>query len=132
MDPLTQQPTQPAAPVMPPVAPTPVAPVTPPQQPMTPPPAMMMPEMPKEGKHWGPIIGAIVILALLVVAASYVWGQKLNNDADKAPKVPEAPVTQVQTTTPAQPAVAAEPQDDFTEVEANLNSSFEGLDDSSF
>ncbi len=103
-------------------------PVTPPQPPVQPMPTMM-PSMSQESKHWGPIIGVIVILALLVVAAVYIWGQKLNNDAKQAPVTP-APVSQTPTT--SQSAAAAQPVDDFTKIEADLDASVNGLDDSNF
>ena len=55
----------------------------------------------------------------------YVWGQKLNNDSKV---VPATPVTQTQTT----PAVTEQPKDEFSDMEANLNASVEGLDDANF
>jgi len=126
MDPINQQPTVSTAPAQPIVPPTP-QPVAP--QPMPQPTPTMMPEMPKEHTPWGPIIGVIVILILLVAAAIYVWGQKLNNDEKQSPITPAAPVSQIQNT---QPAAAAEPVDELTSLEVDLDASVEGLDDSNF
>ncbi|MBP9701796.1 MAG: hypothetical protein KBD47_02320 [Candidatus Pacebacteria bacterium] len=106
----------------------PVSPVPPQPAPIQPAPTMM-PSLPQEHKHWGPIIGVIVILALLVVAAVYIWGQKLNNDAEQTPVTP-APVSQTPST--SQSAAVSEPVDDFTNIEADLDASVSGLDDSNF
>ncbi len=90
----------------------------------TPQPAPVMPQMPTENKPWGPVIGIVVILILLVLAAVYVWGQKQNNEIKNAP----APVSvKVNADT-----VAAQEKDDFSDLEANLDSAVEGLDDLSF
>ncbi len=91
----------------------------------------MMPEMPKENKSWGPIIGVIVIVILLVIAAVYVLGQKFNNDAKQMPAQTQ-PVSQQINTEESQPTVTIEENDEFTQLEANLDSSIEGLDDSNF
>lgn len=101
--------------------PTPIEPLVPP---VTPPPTMAAPVMQKEHKPIGPIIGVVIILILLVAAAIYVWGQKLNND-----KKVEMQQPAVQETTPT---VAQEEKDDFSDLEANLDSSVEGLDDLNF
>lgn len=90
----------------------------------TPMPNPMMPAQ-HENKPWGPVVGIVVIILLLVIAAVYVWGQKLNNDSKV---VPATPVTQTQTT----PSVTEQPKDEFSDMEANLNASVEGLDDANF
>lgn len=117
------------APVQP-VSQTNPQPVTPPI--MTPPTnPTMIPEMPKENKSWGPILGVIVIVILLVIAAVYVLGQKLNNDAKKMPTESQ-PVSQQINIEEQQSTAAVEETDEFTQLEANLDSSIEGLDDSNF
>lgn len=87
-------------------------------------PSPVMPQMPTENKPWGPVVGIVVILILLVLAAVYVWGQKQNNEIKNAP----APVT----TTTQNTDVAVQEKDDFSDLEANLDSAVDGLDDLSF
>lgn len=70
----------------------------------------------------GPAIGTAIIVLLLVLAAIFVWGQKLNNDAEKNLEI-NNPETQ---NTPA-PVV----NDDFTAVEKELES-LDDLDDLNF
>lgn len=108
-----------------PVQPTPQ--ITPPPAPIQPAPTMM-PAMPPEHKSWGAIISIVIILALLIAAAIYVWGQKQNNDAKKMPASPEAPAA-VQTQKQAAPA---EPVDELVNMEQELDASVDGLDDSNF
>lgn len=132
MEPLNQ-----TTPTMPPLSPITPAPVVPPPAPVTPPPAPeplvppvppitpIMPPQQPEHKSFGPIVGVIIILILLVAAAIYVWGQKLNNDARTETVTP---ITQQQTQT-----APVEPQgDEFTGLEASADASVEGLDDLNF
>lgn len=114
MEPTNTTPTQP---VMPPVAPVTPPPTVPPVMPPTSAPA-------PEHKPIGPIIGVVIILILLVAAAIYVWGQKLNND--KKMEVQPAAVQ------PTEKVTAKDSTDSFSDLEAGVNSSVEGLDDLNF
>lgn len=49
-----------------------------------------------EKKSFGPIIGIVVIIAVLVVGAFYVWGGKLS-DSSQAPLTPTDEVSDIQT-----------------------------------
>jgi len=55
-----------------------------------------------EKKSFGPIIGIIVIIIVLVIGAFYVWGGKLSNSSSEA-----APLT---------------PTDSVSDIQADLNS----------
>ncbi|MDB5259169.1 MAG: hypothetical protein JWO73_377 [Candidatus Taylorbacteria bacterium] len=70
------------------------------------------------GKKVGPIIGALIIIILLVVAALYAWGHRLNKEAEPAADQAQA----VQASAAAQNTNAA-PAADQTGTAAKMSSS---------
>lgn len=74
-----------------------------------------IPQVPQTEKKVGPIAGALIIVLILVIAALYFFGKKLNTDS--------VPVDT--TTTQSASAVQA----DSTEtLQADLNAQLEGVD----
>lgn len=70
----TTSPLTPSAPQTPPPAPAPI--VTPPQH-----------DLPPEPKrHYGPVIGIIIIVALLLLGGLYLWGMQILNQEEEAPQ----------------------------------------------
>lgn len=93
-----------------------------PQQPIQP--------VQKESRPMGPVLGILIIVVLLIVAAIYIWGQKLNNDANKAPEV--VPATSQSLNKNATTAATINSKDEFSDVEKNLDASLEGVDNMNF
>jgi len=72
-----------------------------------------LPLTPKEGNKIGPIIGALVIILLVIIAAIYFFGRNLNSDT--------APVEE-----PAVETVATD--NGAAAIEAELNAELENID----
>mgnify|MGYP000889194110 CR=1 FL=1 len=74
-------------------------------------------------KKVGPIIGALIIVVILVIAALYVWGGKLNKN-DQAPVTPGT--EQVGDVSSATPVVVTPAKmsssDDVDSISKDLNS----------
>lgn len=125
---LNQTPQQPQVP------PQPAASFIPPQN--IPSANNMMPEH-HEHKSVGPIVGSLIIVILLVGAAVYIWGQKLNNE-EKYGTVPPGD-NPAAGTYEAGSADADKPDADLsgtssadTSIESQLEADLEGLDDMNF
>lgn len=128
-------------PQTPPVAPTPTPVTTP--SPLPPTPEPIIPPIqqgvssfnqPKEPKPIGPMIGAFIIIALLIAAAVYFWGQKLNNQESNT-QIQDTPTTQVSPTiqdTPTTQTTSTQTKDEYSEIESSIDASVEGIDDYNF
>lgn len=81
-----------------------------------------MPPAPKTERKVGPIVGTLIIILVLVIAALYFFGQKLNTDA---PALQPAQSEQV----PAESmAAAANNSDDVSSIEADLGAQLQDVD----
>jgi hypothetical protein len=78
-----------------------------------------MPPQPHQEKKVGPIVGALIIILVLIIAALYFFGQKLNTGAP----VESAPI--VETQSPEAPAATA---DDVDTLQAELGASLQDVD----
>lgn len=85
-----------------------------------------MPPTPQVEKKVGPIVGALIIVLVLIIAALYFFGQKLNTDSVP---VETAPVTQTtpDTSTSAMAANASS-ADDMTTLQADINAQMQDVD----
>ncbi len=83
-----------------------------------------MPPQPQPEKKVGPIIGALIIVLILIVAALYFFGQRLNtqNKIETA-----APVTQ-NTPTQTSSATDATSQDDVKSLQSDLDIQMKDVD----
>jgi hypothetical protein len=82
-----------------------------------------MPPAPKTEKKIGPIVGTLVIVLVLIIAALYFFGQKLNTEA------PVQPAQQSMDTTPAATmTAAASSSDDVGSLQSDLNSQLKDVD----
>ncbi len=93
----------------------------------SPTPAPIM-ESPKK-TQLGPVIGLIIILAIIVVGTLYFWGQRVENT-----QVPQDTVMQTdqtgQTDTQTEQLQTQSSSDDITSIEADLNATDFGNIDS--
>ena len=85
-----------------------------------------MPPTPKIEKKVGPIVGALIIVLILIVAALYFFGQKLNTET------PVQDTTSMQSVSPspetANVANASSSLDDIASMQADLNSQLQNVD----
>ncbi len=81
-----------------------------------------MPPMPKQEKKIGPIVGALIIVLILIIAALYFFGQKLNTPT--APAQETVPTVQTNENMPA----AAAKSDDTDTLQAELNAELKDVD----
>jgi uncharacterized protein YxeA len=82
-----------------------------------------MPDINPGNKKVGPIIGVIVIVILLIVAALYFWGRDVKDDTSMT--ADEAALIQEQ-----ERAVEADPES--ARLDAELDAEIEKIDDLSF
>lgn len=88
-----------------------------------------MPPTAHTEKKVGPIVGALIIVLILIIAALYFFGQKLNTES-----VPQdntsAQTTSLNTQTRAQETMAASASqaDDIASLQADLNSQLQDVD----
>lgn len=78
-----------------------------------------MPPTPKTEKKVGPIVGVLIIVLVLIVAALYFFGQKLNTE--------NAPVTSTSTSETSMSA-NANSANDLATMQADLNSQLKDVD----
>jgi hypothetical protein len=81
-----------------------------------------MPPVQKAERKVGPIVGALIIVLILIIAALYFFGQKLNTSA---PADVSAPV--VNNSQPQTPAAAAK-SDDVASIQSDLDATFNDVD----
>ncbi len=91
-----------------------------------------MPPTPRTEKKVGPIAGVLIIVLVLVIAALYFFGQKLNTESVPATTVPAATKeTSMNTPTTnasqSMTATASQP-DDVASLQADLNSQLQDVD----
>ena len=85
----------------------------------------MPPEVRTE-KKVGPIVGALIIVLILIVAALYFFGQKLNTET------PAQDTTSMQSVSPTPESTtvanASSSSDDIASMQADLNSQLQNVD----
>lgn len=73
-----------------------------------------MPPAPQAEKKVGPIVGALIIVLILIIAALYFFGQKLNTEV--APQMDQTPATDI--------SANAASADDVDTLQAELDGAF--------
>lgn len=84
-----------------------------------------MPPQVKTEKKVGPIVGALIIILVLIIAALYFFGQKLNTEA---PSQELAPVGETSMNNSDSMTASAAKSDDVTSLEADLNAELKDID----
>ncbi len=84
-----------------------------------------MPPAPQTERKVGPIVGALIIVLVLIVAALYFFGQRLNTES-KVQKT--APTEQTSATNSTSASVVTSQPDDVNTLQSDLDNQFNNVD----